>query len=51
MASAEITLECGLKIRVGCKDRLCVNSDIDATLALWESGYVSNCYLTVVKKV
>ena len=24
---------CGLKVRVGCQDRLCVNSDADETLA------------------
>ena len=28
MASAEIALVCGLKVRVGCQDRLCVNSDM-----------------------
>ena len=33
MASAEIALVCGLKIWVGCQDRLCVNSDADETLA------------------
>ena len=33
MASVEIALECGLKVRVGCQDRLCVNSDADETLA------------------
>ena len=27
MASVEIALVCGLKVRVGCQDRLCVNSD------------------------
>ena len=32
MASAEIALACILKIRVGCQDRLCVNSDTDETL-------------------
>ena len=34
MASAEIVLKCGLKVQVGCDcgDRLCVNSDADATL-------------------
>ena len=40
MASAEIALVCGLKIWVGCQDRLCVNSDADEALALWESIYV-----------
>ena len=33
MESAEITLVCGLKVRVGCQDRLCVNLDADETLA------------------
>ena len=34
MASAEIALVCGLKVWVGCQDRLCVNySDADETLA------------------
>ena len=33
MASAEIALECGLKVWVGFQDRLCVNSDADETLA------------------
>ena len=33
MASAEITLVCGLKVRVGCQDRKCVNSDADETPA------------------
>ena len=32
MASAEIALVCGLKVQVGCKDRLCVNSGTDETL-------------------
>ena len=41
MASAEIALGCGLKVRVGCKDRLCENSGADETLAQWESRYVS----------
>ena len=27
MASAEIARACGLKVRVGCQDRLCLNSD------------------------
>ena len=47
MASAEIALECSLKVRVGCQDRLCVNSDADEALAKWESRYVRKCYLTV----
>ena len=33
MASAEIALVCGLKVRVGCQDRLCVKSDVEKTLA------------------
>ena len=32
MASAEIALECGLKVRVGCQDRQCVNLVADETL-------------------
>ena len=34
MVSAEIALECGLKVRVDCQDRLCVNSDADETIAI-----------------
>ena len=33
MASVEIALVCDLKVREGCQDRLCVNSDADETLA------------------
>ena len=33
MASAEIAFVCGLKIRLGCKDKLYVNSDPDQALA------------------
>ena len=33
MPGAEIPLVCGLKVRVGCQDRLCVNSDADETPA------------------
>ena len=33
MAIAEIALMCGLNVRVGCQDKLCVNSDADETLA------------------
>ena len=33
MASAEIAFVCGLKARIGCQDRLCLNSDADETLA------------------
>ena len=51
MASAGIALVCGLKVRVGCQDRLCANSDADETLAQWESRYVRKCYLKVVKKM
>ena len=32
MASAEIALVRGLKVRVGCQDRLCVNSDAEEAL-------------------
>ena len=31
MASAEMTVVCGLKVRVGCQDRLCVNSNANET--------------------
>ena len=33
MVSVEIALACGLKVRVGCQDRLCVNLDADEALA------------------
>ena len=33
MASAEIALVCGLKVRMGCQDKLWVNSDTDEALA------------------
>ena len=33
MASAEIALACGLKIWVGCQDKLYVNSDADEALS------------------
>ena len=33
MANAEISLVCGLKVQVGCQDRLCANSDAGKTLA------------------
>ena len=33
MASSKIALVCGLKVREGCQDKLCVNSDADETLA------------------
>ena len=33
MANAEIAVVCGLKVRVGCQDSLCVNLDADETLA------------------
>ena len=32
MASAEIALVCGVKVRVGCQDRLFVNLHADETL-------------------
>ena len=50
MARVEIALMCGFKVRVGCQDRLCVNSDADETLAKLESRYVRKCYPTIVKK-
>ena len=33
MARAEIALLCGLKVRVGCQDKLCMDLDADKTLA------------------
>ena len=33
MAKVEIALVCGLKVRMDCQERLCVNSDADETLA------------------
>ena len=33
MASAEITLKCGLEVRVGCQNKLWVKSDANETLA------------------
>ena len=33
MTRAKTALMCDLKVRVGCHDRLCVNSDGDETLA------------------
>ena len=33
MASAEIALACGLKVRLSCQERRSVNSDADETLA------------------
>ena len=33
MARAKIAVVCGLKVRVVCQDRLCMNSDADETLA------------------
>ena len=33
MVSVEIALVGGLTVRVGCQDRLCVNSDANETLA------------------
>ena len=44
MASAEIALVCGLKVWVGCEDRLCVNSDADEKLMQWESRLVSDIF-------
>ena len=37
----EIALVCGLKNRVACQNRVCVNSDVYETLAYWESRCVS----------
>ena len=51
MASAEIALVCGLKVRVDCQDRLCLNLDTHETLAQRESKYARKCYLTVAKKI
>ena len=39
MASAEVALVFGLKIRLSCQDMLCVNSNADETLAKRESRY------------
>ena len=33
LARVEVALVYGLKVRVGCQDRLCVNSDADETVA------------------
>ena len=33
MASVEIAFVSGLKVQVGCQNRLCVNSDADETPA------------------
>ena len=33
MASAEIALVCGLKVKVGCQDRVSANLDDDEVLA------------------
>ena len=41
MASTEIALVCGLKSRMGCQERLCMNLDADETLAKWKSRKVS----------
>ena len=40
MASAEIAIVCGLKVRVSCQDKykLCVNSDADQALAKWKAA-------------
>ena len=40
MADVEIALVCGLGVRVGCRDGLCVGSDADGTLAWWEGRCV-----------
>ena len=49
MASAEFALVCDLKVRVGCKDELCVNSDADETLAYVKTDMWVKWYLTVMK--
>ena len=36
IASAEFAFVCDLKVRVGCQDELCVNSDRNETVAWWE---------------
>ena len=41
MARAEIALVSSLKVRVGCQDRLCANSDADEAQAKWKADYVS----------
>ena len=33
ITTPKIALGCGLKVRIGYQDRLCVNSDADETLA------------------
>ena len=37
MERAEIPLVCGLIVHERCWDMLCMNSDVDETLAYWES--------------
>ena len=50
MARAENALVCGLKVSVGCQDRLCVNSDTDKSLAESESRQVSEVLPNSSKK-
>ena len=40
MTSGEVVLKCGLNVRVGCQDRIFLNSAADETLAYWESRYL-----------
>ena len=39
MASSEIAIVCSLKARVGCQNKLCMNSDADETLAQGSATY------------
>ena len=39
MASAKIAIVCGLKARVGCQNKLYMNSDADETLAQGSATY------------
>ena len=50
MASAEIARQCGLKVWVGYKDRLRVNSDFDETIAYRKAYKWVKSFLTVVKE-
>ena len=51
MARAEIALVCGLKVRIGCQDRLCANSDGNETLAKWASRCVKEVLFHSREKV
>ena len=52
-ASAEIALVCGLKVRVDCQHRLCMNSDADGDEELLQrkSSLVGKCYRKVAEKL